>query len=108
MSKFTLGVGWLNLWSYNFMFKKVWSVSRRYVNPWRQNELGLSPVESLWGIMGLIYADENIPVLISSSKLFCGPKRIVPPEYDPNKVHVLGPVFPASSYLPENVSSFIT
>ncbi|OQS03308.1 stomatin [Thraustotheca clavata] len=107
MSKFTFGIGWLNLLTYDIMFKKVWSVSSRYINPWRQNILGLPRIKSSWGIMGLIYADENIPVLISSSKLFCGRKRIVPPEYGPKKVHLLGPIFSLPSQLPETVSSFI-
>ncbi|OQR87697.1 UDP-glucuronosyltransferase, partial [Thraustotheca clavata] len=107
MSKLTFGFGCLNLWSYSFLFKQLWTAEGKFINPWRQNILGLPPIESPIGTMGLVYANEDIPVLIGCSKLFCGPKRVVPPEYTPNKVHLLGPAFASPSPLSEKLTSFI-
>ncbi|OQS05321.1 hypothetical protein THRCLA_02544 [Thraustotheca clavata] len=108
MGNITLGFKCLNLWSYNFFFKQMWKNERKYINQWRQQVLKLPQMKSSLGTIDFVNANERIPILIGSSKLFCGNKRSVPGDYDRNKVHLFGPVFASPSLLPEEVALFIT
>ncbi|KDO34719.1 hypothetical protein SPRG_00781 [Saprolegnia parasitica CBS 223.65] len=107
LSSLTCGLRCLNKWTYTVLFKKLWKDEQHYINPWRTNVLGLAPITMPLGMLDIINSNERIPVLIACSALFCGPQARIPSDYDPRKIHLLGPVFAAPSPLPEAATSFL-
>ncbi|EQC41538.1 hypothetical protein SDRG_01501 [Saprolegnia diclina VS20] len=107
LSGLACGLRCLNKWTYNVLFKQLWKDEQVYINPWRTQVLELPPITMPLGMLDVINTNERIRVLIGCSALFCGPKARIPSDYDPRKIHLLGPIFAAPSPLPETATSFL-
>ena len=108
---FTCGLTCLNKWSYTYAYKHIWNHEKQYINEWRTRVLGLAPITGSRGLMDLIDADPNMPVIVACSSLICGKMRRIPLDYSP-QVSLLGFVYPPASHvqqltLPPALVSFL-
>ena len=90
LSGITLGLRFLNAWTYDVAFKALWAAEKGHVNPWRQS-LSLAPLLTKRGVVDVIDQLQP-PILIAASRLCCGPGRAVPEDY-PANAHVAGFLF---------------
>ncbi|KAF0718099.1 Aste57867_1905 [Aphanomyces stellatus] len=91
---FTLGLSCLNRYSYSLVKRNLWRKQRERVNACRQEFLGLPPVTSPEGIMGMLHADDDVTIHIAASQLFAGPNLKLPEDVDASKVNYSGFLFP--------------
>lgn len=87
-----MGCSCLNKWTYNIAFRSLWASEEKFINPWRISSLNLPPIPKK-GLGSLEIMDRNqVPILIATSVLTCGPHRRVPGDY-PSNIHVDGFIF---------------
>lgn len=66
-------------WSYNFAFKMLWNSEKKEINEWRVNDLGITEIVAVRGIVELIDRMQP-PIIVACSPLIC-PKRRAPLDY---------------------------
>ncbi|KAF0690599.1 Aste57867_18001 [Aphanomyces stellatus] len=96
LEDFTFASRWLNRVSHALIWSALWSKLQRPVNAWRQTSLQLPPIQSSYGVLDVILANDSVTVYQACSLLFCGPNRRLPLDYAIGKVDFTGFLFPDS------------
>jgi sterol 3beta-glucosyltransferase len=81
----------LNGFTYDLVFRMVWSREREGINAWRTASLKLPPIRHVLGISYVIAAN-RVPVIVACSELTCGPRGRRPGDW-PNETTMGGFAF---------------
>lgn len=81
---------WMFMYTHTFMGRMGWHYKAKVINPWRENALGLPPINEPMGTVSLWLRNNSLILNAFSPMLF--PKKRAPKDYG-SRTHTLGFVF---------------